>query len=170
MRSVLVSLLVYIAIIAIHLLICRSRFFRFTRQRQVHSLWLLGSLGAVVYWGLTAIPAVNANDFWTIPLRKSALLLYSLSLFPYYLFFTNADYDSPSQMIMRALNKRGQCSYQELLQIMIPSSLIMARLDDLRAEGFIGEKEGKYSLQAKGILLVKCMAIYKTLIGREIHG
>ncbi len=167
MRYVLISLFIYFLTILVHILFSRLKF---SRKNQVNVLWLLGCLGAVFYWNVTAISIQADQSFWSVPLRGSCLVLYLLLLFPYYIFFTNANYDSPSQMIMVLLKKRGSCSNDELLREMTPQRLIVSRLDDLREEGFIGNEGGKYFLRTKGIWLMQFMKIYKNIIGREIHG
>ena len=167
MRYVLLSLFVYFLTILMHLLFSRLKF---SRKNQVNVLGLLGVLGAVFYWNVAAISPQGVQSFWSIPMRGSCLLLYLLLLFPYYIFFTNANYDSPSQMIMVLLKKRGQCSRDEFLREMTPQRLIISRLDDLREEGFIGNDGGKYFLRTKGIWLMRFMKVYKNIIGRPIHG
>lgn len=167
MRYLLISLFVYFLTIFMHLLFSRLKF---SSKDQVNVLWLLGCLGAVFYWNGTAISPQGAQSLWSTPMRGSCLALYLLLLFPYYIFFTNANYDSPSQMIMVLLKKRGGCSREELLREMTPQRLIISRLDDLREEGFIGNEGGKYSLRPKGLWLMRFMKVYKNIIGREIHG
>ena len=167
MRYVLLSLFVYFLTILMHLLFSRLKF---SRKNQVNVLGMLGVLGAFFYWNVTAISSSGTQSFWSTPMRGSCLALYLLLLLPYYIFFTNANYDSPSQMIMVLLKKRGQCSRGELLREMTPQRLIISRLDDLREEGFIGNEGGKYFLRTKGIWLMRFMKIYKSILGRQIHG
>ena len=172
MRDIGISLFLFCMAVGGHMAWCRQR-----RASRLH----IGPFVYMAFFGLLLqicvlflvkkLPSEEYPvNFWTLPLKASSLLLYLLLIPTYLAFYFNTQVESPTQKILRLLQKNKQSSTEDLENAITDAEIIIPRVRDLAGTGFLAFDGKVYRLTPRGIILARFLNLYQTVLGREIGG
>lgn len=164
----LLSLTCFFLFILIHAITFRLNLIRF----EIWKLGLICFFGAVVYLSVNTLIIRSDNEILQCPLKWSSLAIYALLSLWYFGETTTVQYNSPSMKIMNALcdSSSKKITIWDVKHLFSDQELIVSRLDDLVAHGHIRYQDGKFSLLARGRLIVNVFKLYRWILGRGLGG
>ncbi len=155
--------------IAAHVGLCRKYAGASTKTKFL-ILLVLAVLGFGGYVAAAWVRAGGRGPEGVGGLPLSCGVLYVLLTAVYFVFFGNAPLESPTQVILRALQSSGGLGRLELEESITDERFIRSRLDSLERNGFIVRTSKGLEVTPKGRRLARVLRGYERLLGRKIGG
>lgn len=157
LQAIFQSILWFMSAVFIHIIICRIKG---TQKFVLHGL-------------VFAVALIAALIAWQIYAKKLnlAVIYYVLTLWlAYLMFFINLLNSVTLKMLDYLSSKGGQLEERNFSEIFGNNNAIPSRIDAIKANGFLIEKEGKLILDKKSVFLIKTVRLMRKIFGVNIVG
>ena len=158
MHTILISVGIFLAAVAGHLLCCRKSA---KKNLQAKLFTALATAGLTVF---VLVGAINQ-----LPLLLTASVIYVLLVPVYLIFYVSTELVSPSKKIVQVL-AAGPGVYADLYKALERENFIMLRLEELEQSGCLRREGERYCLTASGQAIAKSLRVYQKLLGRAVGG
>ncbi len=166
MFDILIVLGVFVAVVGVHLAICRASG---KRCLYVREFLMLATIGLALCLGILCgglFPAISAAE----RLIVTSLLLYVLLIPTYLCFYVLTILMSPSKKVLMLLAAHGSLDRTALHQGLAAEAFIQTRVEDLLVSGMVENKKGRLVLTPQGRMYLNGVKLFGVLMGRPQGG
>ncbi len=111
-------------------------------------------------------PLFPVDSFWRWKLPLTSEVFYVL-LIPFYLnFYASEIIDSLSRSAMMVIRDEEGITFVDLVKRLADRSFVMARFEELLAQGIIEENNGGYRLSKRGVVCCQVFKFYELMFGK----
>lgn len=166
--TILIWIVIFFFLFVISHVLCARRKWmgvELSRLMALCLLWLVLYALAIVVFPETMISTGS-------PLVLSSLVFYVLLCLSYIVECNLIPYGSPSMKILEFVNRQAgkEASYGQLKEYLTGQKIVLTRLDDLVAGGYVSLDGGRYVLRPSGARIAWIMDAYRGLLRRPPGG
>ena len=111
-------------------------------------------------------PLFPVDSFWRWEFSFTSSSLYVLMIPFYLIFYASAIIDSISRSAMMVIRGEGGITYTDLVKRLVDRPFVMARFEELLAQGIIEEHGEGYRLTKRGETCCQVFKLYQFMFGK----